>query len=129
MAVGCIRNLQQVDGLVFFSGNFGDRHDSFHPAYVRQLRCAEDDVADGVDARFLGLHPLVGLDEAAICLDFGLFKPNVFGAGLSTDRNEDLFCFQLLLFTIDRNVTLTPVLVISIFLHLRAGIEIDPALR
>ena len=49
-----------------------------------------DDVADGVDAGLGGLHPAVGLDEAAVGLDFRFLQADVFGARLAANRDEDL---------------------------------------
>src|SRR5882762_1419571 len=55
MAVGGIRNPVGVDRLYRLASDLSDRHDAFHHGYMRQLRRAQDDVADGVNARLLRL--------------------------------------------------------------------------
>ena len=96
MAVGCVGNVLRIDGLALLAGDFGDRDDAFHGADVRQLRRSQHDVADGVNARLGGLHPAVGLDEAAIGLDLGSFQADVFGARLAAHGDQDFLRFDLL---------------------------------
>ena len=61
-----------------------------HGADVRELRHAADDVADGVDARLGGLHPLVGHDKAAVGLDVGLVEADVVGARRAAHGDQHL---------------------------------------
>jgi hypothetical protein len=60
---------------------------------VGELRVAGDDVADGEDAGLGGLHPFVGLDEAAIELDLGLLDVDVIGARGAAYGYEDFVGF------------------------------------
>ena len=96
MAVGRVGDVLRIDRLALLAGNFGDRNDAFHRADVRQLRRSEHDVADGVDAGLGGLHPAVGLDEAAIGLDLRFFQADVFGARLAADGDQDFLGFDFL---------------------------------
>jgi hypothetical protein len=67
---------------------------------VRELGCAEDDITDGVNARFGGLHPLVGFDEAAFGLNPRFLDPDAFSVWLSADGDQNLFGFDLLLLAV-----------------------------
>src|SRR5581483_5279698 len=100
MAIGRIRDFVQIDWLVFFPGDLGNSNDSFHRADVRQLWRAQNDVADGVDARLIGLHPFIGFDKAALGFDAGFFQAGVVGVWLAADGDQDFFGFNLLLLTV-----------------------------
>ena len=73
MAIGAIWNVFRIDWLSLLSGDLCHRDDPLHRPYVRQLRRAQHDVADGVNAGFSGLHPAIRLDKATVRLDLGLF--------------------------------------------------------
>ena len=79
-----------VDRLGVLAGQLGGDDQAGHAADVRELRQAGDDIADGVDARLGGLHPLVGHDEAAVGLDVGLVQPDVVGARRAADGDQHL---------------------------------------
>src|SRR5271170_4452204 len=89
-----------IDRFARFAGDFRDGDDGFHGADVRQLRTAEHDVADGVDAGVGGLHPGIGFYEAAVGLDFGAFEADVFGARLAADGDQDFFGVDFWLFAV-----------------------------
>jgi len=67
---------------------------------MRQLRQAGDDVADGVDAGFVGLHPLVHLNESALRLDFRRLETDAFSARRAAHGDQNFFGFLLDLFAI-----------------------------
>src|SRR5438105_4723441 len=81
MAKSDIRNPQKIDRPIFLARNFRYRDNAFHSPDVRQLRRSEYDIANGINSRLCGLHPLVGLDEAALGLNASFSKPmlSVFG--------------------------------------------------
>src|SRR5579859_899696 len=59
------------------AGDLGNGDHAFHRARMRQLRKSGYDVADGVDARFGRLHPLIHWDESAVEFDVGLLHAHV----------------------------------------------------
>ena len=67
---------------------------------MRQLRRAQNNVADGVNARLGGFHPFAGFDEAAIGLNPRFFQSNVVGTRLAADGDQDFFRFNLLLLAV-----------------------------
>ncbi len=59
---------------------------------------AVDDVADGIDARHVGLEAGVGLDPAALVdLDAGLLEPKAVGVRHPADGHQDGVAFDLFL--------------------------------
>ncbi len=101
MAVRCVRNLSRIDGLAFLVRDFRHRHDAFHRAHVRQLRCAQHDVTDRVHTRLTRFQPFVDLDKATVRLDFRLFQTDVLRAGLSAYRDQDFLRLDLLRLALD----------------------------
>src|SRR5207302_8671753 len=101
MAVRCARDALAVDLLGGFAGNLGYSDQTFHGSDVRQLRRAEDDVADGVNAGLRSLHPGIGFDEFTLGLDLGAFEPDTLRAGFAADGDQDLFGLNLLLLAVD----------------------------
>ena len=76
------------------------RHDAFHLADVSKQRTRRNDVADGVNARLIGLHGAVGADEAALQLDAGLLKPHPRRVRRPAHRDEYRLRFELLTFAV-----------------------------
>jgi hypothetical protein len=64
---------------------------------VSELGKAGDDVADGVEAGYGGLHPLVDADKAAVESEADGVEAGVVGAGAAADGDENLFGFLGLL--------------------------------
>src|SRR5438105_3018935 len=100
MAKSHIRNPQKIDRPIFLARNFRYRDNAFHSPDVRQLRRSEYDIANGINSRLCGLHPLVGLDEAALGLNASFFETNAVGIRLTSNRDQNLFCLELLLFAV-----------------------------
>src|SRR6516164_9255756 len=101
MTIRRIGNAIHVDRLHRLACNVRDRNDTFHRARMRQLRITRGDVTDGVDARLVSAHELVDLYETALDLNLRLLKADAFSERGATNRNQDLFSLQLLLFAID----------------------------
>ena len=97
MTIGGVRNVFRVDGFARLSCNSCHRNNTFHSPNMRQLRCSEHDVSNGIDAWLVGLHPAIGFDEAAVRLDAGLFEADVFRARLAAHCNQNLLRFNFLL--------------------------------
>ena len=95
---------------------------------MRQLLRSENDVANGVDASLGGLHPFVGLDEAALRLNACLVKSNAVGVGLASDRDQNLFRFNLLLLAVCRKCHRNPGLSLLDFLNLCIALKINAPL-
>src|SRR5579863_1137617 len=93
-----------------------------------QLRSAEHDVTDGVDAGFGGLHPGIGLDEFAVGLDFGAFEADVLSAGFAADGDQNLFSFDFLLLAFGGDGDGDSGFRFFYFVDFRADVEIDAAL-
>src|SRR5581483_6616545 len=83
MAVGGSGNAFAVDRLAWFARDLRDCYQAFHGPDVRQLRRAQHDVADRVDARFVRALPRIDFDELAFRLDFGFFEADVLRARLA----------------------------------------------
>ena len=96
VGIGAARDARFVDRLGELSGEPRGDDQAGHAANVRQLRHAADDVADGVNAGFGRLHPLVGHDEGAVGLDVGRVQADVGSARRAADGNQDLFRLLLL---------------------------------
>src|SRR5271165_4608235 len=101
MAVRGSGDVLGIDGLAGLAGDFRYRDQRFHGSDVRELRRAEHDVADGVDAGLGGLHPGIGLDEFAVGLDLRAFEADVLSARLAAYGDQDFLGFELLLLAID----------------------------
>ncbi len=69
-----------------------------------QLGKAGNDVADGIDPFFAGLHPFVDLDKTAVEFDVGsFFEADLFRVRPAPDRDHYFLRFQPLLgFTLRR---------------------------
>src|ERR1700722_1597608 len=128
MAIGGAGDVFRINRLAGLAGDFRDGDDGFHGADVRQLRTAEHDVADSVDAWVGSLHPGIGFDETAVGLDFGAFEADVFGAGLAADGDQDFFGFDFLLGTGDGDGDRDSGFRFFYFVDFGAGVEVDAAL-
>src|SRR5689334_4309713 len=73
LTVGAAGNMVFVDWLCRFAGNTRGGNNPFHGACVSKLWKTRDNVANGIDALFASLHPLIGVDEAALHLDVRSF--------------------------------------------------------
>ena len=94
-----------------------------------QLGQAGDNVADGEDARLLGLHPLVDLDEAAFHFDFGVSRPMLAVRGARpTATNTVSASFTTCLPSAAGEGDLHAVLGLLYLVHLGAGVGVDAAL-
>src|SRR6266853_1147988 len=97
LTVSAAGDMVFVDRLGRLAGDTGNGHNAAHAAYVRKLRKPGDDVTDGVNAFFSGLHPFIGVNEAALDFDVGrLLQANALGVRSAAHRDQDLFRFQLL---------------------------------
>src|SRR5205809_4392258 len=128
MAKSDIRYSKRVDGLVRLVRNFRNRNNALHATNVRQLRRSENDVANGVDARLGGLHPFVGLDEAALRLNPCLLQSNAVGVGLASDSDQNLFRFNLLLLAVGGERHRNSRFRLLDFLNLRIALKINAPL-
>jgi len=95
---------------------------------VGELRSADHDVADSVNAWLIRLQPLVDLDEPAIGLDFGLFQTDALCAGLATNGDQDFVGIDLLLLPVDGECDRNAVFRLFHLVHLGARVASDPAL-
>src|SRR5207248_9479395 len=100
MAKSHIRNPQRIDRPIFLVRNFRYRDNALHPPDVRQLRRSEYDIANGVNAGFGSLHPFIGFHEAALGLNASFFETNAVGIRLTSNRDQNLFRLELLLFAV-----------------------------
>src|SRR5581483_11406917 len=128
MAVGCSGNALAVDRLAWFARDLRDCYQAFHGPDVRQLRRAQHDVADRVDARFVRALPRIDFDELAFRLDFGFFEADVLRARLASDGDQDFFRFDLLLFAIDCDRHGDAAFRFLYFVDFRTCVEVDAAL-
>src|SRR5271163_3317539 len=80
MAIGSTRDVFGIDRLARLACDLRDRDDRLHGADVGELRRAQHNVTDGIDARLGGLHPGICLDEAAVGLDLRALETHVFRA-------------------------------------------------
>ncbi len=89
LAVGCIGDAFLDDGWPRLARDVCDGGDALHHGGVGQQRQAENDVADGVQALFRGLH--VGPDVYGAALDFGfrLLQAAVFGHRFAANRQKE----------------------------------------
>src|SRR5215469_14293503 len=71
-----------------------DGNDAFHHGRVGELWKARNDVADGIEARFVGLHELVYRHKSAVELGPRFFEAAIFGHGLPTDGQEKFFSLE-----------------------------------
>ena len=96
---------------------------------MRELRQAGDDVPDGINARFGGLHPFICQDEAAIRRDLNLVQADVIGTRGAADGDQDLFRLLRLALAVGlRKVNEHAVLVLLKFVDLCPKMHIDAAL-
>src|SRR5947199_7710776 len=65
LAVSAAGDMVLVHRLVWFAGNARYGNNPFHSSCMRKLRHTSDDIANGVDPLFAGLHPFIGVDKAA----------------------------------------------------------------
>src|SRR5579863_1397404 len=128
MSVSCARDVVRVDGFARFARNFADGDHPFHGADVRQLRRAKNNVADGVDARLGSLHPGINLYKAPIRLDVGLFQANTFSARFATDRDQNFFGINFLLFAVHGKSDGDTGFSFFDLVYFGASVEIDAAL-
>jgi hypothetical protein len=97
LTIGAAGNVVLVHRFGRFSGNARHRHNALHGAGMRQLRQAGNNVTDGVDALLAGLHPLIGMDKAALHLDIRrLLKANAFRVWSASHGHQHFLGFQLL---------------------------------
>src|SRR6516162_4763178 len=80
LAVGGVRNARLYDRMRRFTRDVRDRND----------------VADGIEARFIGLHELVYRHKSAVELGPRFFEAAIFGHGLPTDGQEKFFSLEAL---------------------------------
>src|ERR1700758_443992 len=100
MAISRVWNLQGIDRLAFLIRDLCHRDDTFHRAYVGQLRGPQHDVADRINAWLFRFQPFVYLDEAAIGTNLRLLQPHVLTAWLAADCDQDLLRLHLLLLAV-----------------------------
>src|SRR5438270_7506667 len=90
-------NVVLVDRFVGLAGNARYRDDAAHGPDVRELRHTSDDIANGVDSLFAGLHPFIGVNKATLHFDPRRFlQADAFSVRPAADGDEDFFGFQLL---------------------------------
>src|SRR5271170_7885056 len=58
---------------------------------MSELREAGYDIANGVEARLLGFHICVRMDEAALDLGFRFLQPDIFGERTAPHSDEYFF--------------------------------------
>src|SRR5262249_16187031 len=92
-----------IDRFSLLASDLSHRNNPLHPANVRQLRRAENNVADRIDSWLRRLHPAIGLNEAAVGLNPGGFATHVFLWGFAAHSDENFFGFKLLLLAIHAN--------------------------
>ena len=94
-----------------------------------QLGQTGHDVADGVDAGFPGLHPLVDADKAALHFDFCRLEADVGGARRAAYGHQHLLRFLHHLLAVRAGEGhLHPVLGLLDFVDLGAGVGVDASL-
>ena len=71
-------------------------------------------IANGPNARDIGLHLFIDLDKAALTdLDADFFEAKSFGIGTEADRDQSLIRFEVVSFPSAETFTFTPVFVAS----------------
>src|SRR5207253_6428552 len=88
LAIGAARNEVLVHGMRMQALDRLDADHALMLGLVRQHRRARD-VADGVDARHVGLAESIDRDGAALDLHAELFQAEIFGVADHADRRDD----------------------------------------
>ena len=96
-AVNAIRHMAIIDRRRLLPANFAHRDNAFHGSSMGQLRSPGHDVADGVNSLLGRLHVLIGLDEAALRLDFGALQTDILRVGLAPNGHQRLLLLECLL--------------------------------
>ena len=92
--IRCGRDSIPVNRQSFFARHLGHRNHALRGGDMSELRHTRDYISDRVDARFIGLHELVGLDETAFQLNFRVLESYAGGVWGAAHGNEQLLGFS-----------------------------------
>src|SRR5436190_1896964 len=129
LSVGGVGNAIAIDRRGGFARHVRDRDHALARGYVRQLRSAKDNVADGIDARLGGLLVRIHFDEPALQLDARILDADLLRIRLTPDGHEQLFNFKLFSLAVGehRRKFYTRACLAHVF-HARAGLDPDAGL-